>query len=136
MNMGLEPFLVVASLNTIVGQRLLRTICAKCKTDLPMSQEALVKAGYPAEMAAQLKMYKGRGCPTCNNTGYKGRIAIYEVLDFSPALKELVLAGASVMDLKKQAVKEGMKSLRMSGLTKAAEGKTTLEEALSLTMEN
>lgn len=136
MNMGLEPFLVVASLNTIVGQRLLRTICAKCKAEFPMSQEALLKAGYPKEMVGQLKMYKGKGCPSCNNTGYKGRVAIYEVLDFSPALKELVLAGASLLDLKKQAIKEGMKTLRMSGLSKAAEGRTTLEEALSLTMEN
>jgi type IV pilus assembly protein PilB len=136
VNMGVEPFLVVASLNTVVAQRLLRTICSKCKVEVPLPTEGLVNLGFSPEAAAQIKAYKGKGCTVCNNTGYKGRIAIYEVLDFTPGLKEMVLRGESIIELKKQALKEGMKTLRMSALTKAAEGKTTFEEALSSTMEN
>jgi len=136
MNMGLEPFLVVASLNTIVAQRLIRTICLKCKVEAQVPKEKLVEVGFSPEVAAQMKCLEGKGCSACNMTGYKGRVAIYEVLDFSPALKEMVLKGESSADIKKQAIKEGMKTLRMSALTKVAEGKTTLQEALSLTMEN
>ena len=135
MNMGLEPFLVVASVNTIVGQRLLRTICVKCKAESPAPVEKLIELGFTKEQAAQIKTYKGKGCTTCNNSGYKGRIAIYEVLDFSQNLKEMVLRGESIIEIKKQAVKEGMKTLRMAALSKMAEGRTTLEEAVSLTME-
>ena len=140
MNMGIEPFLVVASLNTIVAQRLLRTICAKCKIEAPVPRqkilELLAAGGIPADQADRVKFFKGAGCPICANSGYKGRVAIYEVLDFSQALKEMVLKGESVIDIKKQAMKEGMRTLRMSAITKAAEGRTTVEEALSLTMEN
>ena len=135
MNMGLEPFLVVASVNTIVGQRLLRTICVKCKAESPSPVEKLIELGFTKEQAVQIKTYKGKGCTTCNNSGYKGRIAIYEVLDFSQNLKEMVLRGESIIEIKKQAVKEGMKTLRMAALSKMAEGRTTLEEAVSLTME-
>ncbi len=135
MNMGLEPFLVVASLNTIVAQRLLRTICSKCRVEQAVPKERFIQLGFSPEVAAQLKAYHGKGCSVCGGTGYKGRIAIYEVLEFSTALKEMVLAGNSVIDLKRQAVKEGMKTLRMAALTKVAEGKTTLEEALASTME-
>lgn len=136
LNMGLEPFMVVASLNTIVAQRLLRTICAKCKIESPVPPEKLIELGFSKEQAAQIKTCAGKGCPACNNSGYKGRVAIYEVLDFSQTLKEMVLRGESVIDLKKQAVKEGMKTLRMAALTKMAEGRTTVEEAVSLTMES
>ncbi len=136
INMGLEPFLVVASLNTIVAQRLLRTICAKCKIEAPVPKEKLLQFGLTADEVAKGTFLKGKGCTNCNNTGYKGRVAIYEVLDFSPTLKEMVLRGESIIDIKKQAVREGMKTLRQSALSKAAEGKTTLEEAISLTMEN
>jgi type IV pilus assembly protein PilB len=135
MNMGLEPFLVVASVNTIVAQRLLRTICPKCKTESPVPKEKLQSLGFAPEAAAQMKTYQGKGCANCNNSGYKGRVAIYEVLDFSQDLKEMVLKGDSIIDIKKQAVRNGLKTLRMSALTKMAEGRTTLEEALSNTME-
>jgi type IV pilus assembly protein PilB len=136
MNMGIEPFLVVSSLNTVVAQRLLRRICSKCVADTPVPRERLIEMGMSSELAAAARIRQGKGCPACGGSGYKGRVAIYEVLDFSATLKEMVLAGQSVLDLRKQAVKEGMKTLRMSGLTKVAEGMTTLEEALSLTMEN
>jgi type IV pilus assembly protein PilB len=136
MNMGLEPFLVVASLNTVVAQRLLRRICSKCRVEQSIPKEKLVQLGFSPEQASQMKPMVGRGCANCGNSGYKGRIAIYEVLDFSSNLKEMVLKGESVIDIRKQAVREGMKTLRMSALSKMAEGTTTLEEAIALTMEN
>jgi type IV pilus assembly protein PilB len=135
MNMGLEPFLVVAAVNTIVGQRLLRTICAGCRVEEVIPKEELSKVGFSAGELSTLKLFKGQGCAKCNKTGYKGRVAIYEVLEFSQSLKEMVLRGESIIELKKQAVKEGMKTLRMSALSKVVEGRTTLEEALTLTME-
>jgi type IV pilus assembly protein PilB len=136
VNMGVEPFLVVASLNTIVAQRLLRTLCAKCKVEFPVPEKKILELGFSAEQAKLLKFFAAKGCPACNQTGYKGRVAIYEVMDFSPTIKEMVLKGETVMELKRQAIREGMRTLRVSALSKAAEGKTTLEEAISLTMES
>lgn len=135
MNMGLEPFLVVASLNTIVAQRLLRTICTSCKEEQKIPPEKLIEIGFSPQDIPLIKCLKGKGCAKCGNSGYKGRIAIYEVLDFSQSLKEMVLRGESIIEIKKQAVKDGMKSLRSAALTKMAEGRTTLEEALTSTME-
>ncbi len=135
VNMGIEPFLVVASLNTIVAQRLLRTICPKCKIEAPVPHEKLIELGFSEEQAKTIKMYRGKGCSNCANSGYKGRIAVYEVMDFSPNLKEMVLHGSTMIELKKQAVLEGMRTLRMSALNRAAEARTSLEEALSMTME-
>ncbi|MCM2321633.1 MAG: type IV-A pilus assembly ATPase PilB [Oligoflexia bacterium] len=136
MNMGIEPFLVVASLNAIVAQRLLRTICPSCKVEERVPRERMVALGLSAAELEGFRCFKGTGCKHCNNTGYRGRVAIYEVLDFSPRLKEMVLKGETIMEIKKQAVKDGMKTLRMAALTKVAEGRTSLEEAVSLTMEN
>jgi type IV pilus assembly protein PilB len=136
MNMGLEPFLVVASLNTIVAQRLLRTICAKCKVEVNIPRNRLLECGFDQKVVDQIKCYEGKGCTVCNQSGYKGRVAIYEVLDFSQTLKEMVLKGESIIEIRKQAIVEGMKSLRQSALTKVGEGKTTLQEALTSTMEN
>lgn len=140
MNMGVEPFLVVASVNTIVAQRLLRTICAKCKVeDNALSpekmKEIMLSVGIPANEIGDVRLKKGAGCPACAKTGYKGRVAIYEVLEFTTSLKEMVLKGESVIELRKQSMKEGMRTLRMSAMQKAIEGRTTLEEVLSLTME-
>jgi type IV pilus assembly protein PilB len=136
MNMGLEPFLVCASLNTIVAQRLLRTICPHCKGEVSVPKEKLIELGFPEQEASNAKTYKGKGCAKCAQSGYKGRLAIYEVLDFSQALKEMVLKGENVIEIRKKAIQEGMKTLRMAALTKVALGSTTLEEALTLTMEN
>jgi type IV pilus assembly protein PilB len=135
LNMGLEPFLVVASVNTIVAQRLLRTLCQHCKQEQVIDQNALIKLGVPSEQAQSMKPYKEKGCSKCNK-GYKGRIAIYEVLNLSANLKEMILKGETAVALKKQAMQEGMKTLRASALSKVAAGQTTLAEALSLTMEN
>jgi type IV pilus assembly protein PilB len=140
MNMGVEPFLVVASVNTIVAQRLLRTVCVKCKADQPIPKskvkEICDNAGLEGASLDGARFTRGAGCEVCGKTGYKGRVAIYEVLDFSQTLKEMVLKGESIIEIRRQAIKEGMRTLRQSAIAKAAEGRTTLEEALSLTMEN
>lgn len=135
MNMGVEPFLVTSSVNTIVAQRLLRRVCAKCKVPVTMPREELAKIGFEAQDLAKLTLMKGRGCAVCSNSGYKGRVAIYEVFDFTTELKEMVLRGESIIDIRKRAVGGGMKTLRMSGLTRASEGVTTIEEAIGSTME-
>ena len=131
LNMGIEPFLVVGSLNVVVAQRLCRRICLDCRVEDPISIEELVSCGIAAGSAQKVKVYKGSGCESCGQTGYKGRIAIYEVLGMSPAIKEIILKNGSGDDIKKQAIKEGMKTLRMSALTKVAQGYTTLAEAVS-----
>lgn len=136
VNMGIEPFLVVASVNTILAQRLVRSICENCKTEDTVNPGEIVKYGIPKEQVIGKKLYRGKGCSICNQTGYKGRVAIYEVLDFSQRLKEMVLQGATAIELKKQAIQEKLITLRVSGLNKALAGKTTLEEALAATMED
>lgn len=131
LNMGIEPFLVVAALNVVVAQRLLRKICMNCREQVKVEVEELVACGFAPSSAEKIKVYKGKGCEACNNTGYKGRVAIYEVLEMTPRLRELVIKNASSDDIKAMAIKEGMKTLRMSALTKVAQGLTTLEEATS-----
>lgn len=135
INMGVEGFLVVAAVNTIVAQRLLRTICQGCKVEEHIPKEELVSLGLSERELNGMKFFKGKGCAKCGRKGYKGRVAVYEVLDFSPTLKEMVMKKATIAEIKAQAVREGMKTLRMSALSKVAEGKTTLEEAISSTME-
>ncbi|MGC1106447.1 MAG: type IV-A pilus assembly ATPase PilB [Candidatus Acidiferrales bacterium] len=134
MNMGIEPFLVATSVNLIAAQRLVRRVCSQCKEALQITPQALVDAGYTPEEAKTTTIYHGRGCGTCNNTGYKGRVALYEVMDVTDELKELILVGASGMELKKKALETGMITLRKSGLTKVAAGMTTLEEVVRETV--
>lgn len=131
LNMGIEPFLVVAALNVIVAQRLCRKICINCREENKVPTEELIACGFAPASAEKIKVYKGKGCEICNNTGYKGRVAIYEVLSVTPKVRELILRNASADDLKKQAIRDGMKTLRMCALTKVAQGLTTLEEAVS-----
>lgn len=130
LNMGIEPFLVSSAVVLIMAQRLARRICQQCKEVEKVPVAALVKLGFAEGEAAKVTCYKGKGCPACNNTGYKGRVALYEVMPVKDELKELILEGASSAELKKSAIRLGMKSLRMSGLTKAAEGVTTIDEVL------
>jgi type IV pilus assembly protein PilB len=133
-NMGIEPFLVAASLNVVVAQRLCRKICDKCKVlDESVTPEFLIKCGLGPKSASSIKVYKGKGCEHCNNIGYKGRIAVYEVLPVTAKIRDLILAEASSDQIKLAAVKEGMKTLRMSALTKVALGQTTIEEAVGKT---
>jgi len=134
LNMGVEPFLITASVNLVLAQRLARRNCAECKVEIPTDLQALLDLGCTEERAKTAKMMKGKGCPTCNNTGYKGRIALYEVMRFNETLKELVLQGASSVELKMAAIKGGMSSLRMSGINKVLDGTTTPEEVGRVTM--
>ena len=134
INMGLEPFLLTSSTNLIVAQRLVRKICLSCKAPVEVSAEALINIGIdPAEVGAGFPTFRGKGCPTCGQTGYKGRIALYEVMVIHEALKELILRGASAADLKREAVKMGMSTLRMSAIKKVREGLTTIEETVRVT---
>ena len=136
LNMGIEPFLVSSAVVLILAQRLARRICKQCKEEDKVPVPALVKLGFSEEEASKIKCYKGKGCPACNNTGYKGRVALYEVMPVKDELKELILEGASSTELKKAAIRLGMKSLRMSGLTKVAEGVTTIDEVLRVSFED
>ena len=134
MNMGIEPFLVSTSLNLICAQRLIRRICSECKTEITSVPQALVEIGFDPEEAEQVKLYRGEGCMTCNNTGYKGRVGLYEVLEASDDVRELVLCGASAVEIKQKAIEEGMITLRQSGLQKIRDGVTTVEEVLRETV--
>jgi len=134
MNMGIEPFLVATSVHMIVAQRLVRRICADCKAEEETSPQVLIDAGYTPEQAKTVKVYKGAGCSTCGNKGYKGRCGLYEVLEITDELRELILVGASALELRKKAIEQGMISLRKSGLIKAALGQTTLEEVFRETV--
>jgi type IV pilus assembly protein PilB len=134
LNMGVEPFLITASVNLVLAQRLARKICVDCKREVDPEPEALLEIGCSEEQIATAKIYKGQGCATCNNTGYKGRVALYEVMRFHDSLKEMVLQGASAAELKASCLKLGMVSLRMAGIRKMLEGVTTGEEILRVTM--
>lgn len=134
LNMGIEPFLVASSVNLILAQRLARRICSECKEEIEPQPEALRDLGVKMEEIDEIALYKGQGCSTCNNTGYKGRVALYEVMPISDEIKELILAGATSLEIKKEAVRLGMLTLRMAGITKIKEGVTTIEEVLRCTM--
>ena len=133
LNMGVEPFLVSSAVVLILAQRLVRKVCQNCKQPLKVPPQVLLDAGFSKEEAASVVPLKGKGCDICNNTGYKGRVALYEVLPIKDEIKELILQGASVMDIKKQAMALGMKTLRASGLVKIKDGMTSLDEVLETT---
>ena len=134
MNMGIEPFLVATSVNLIQAQRLIRRVCKDCRQEHPTPPEALIEVGFSADEARTLKTYKGKGCTTCNNTGYKGRIGLYEVMEITDELRELILIGASALELRKKAIDDGMITLRESGLYKIRDGVTTIEEVVRETV--
>ncbi len=133
LNMGIEPFLVSSSVILILAQRLARKVCQQCKEEEKAPAQALVKIGFSEEEAKTLKCFRGKGCAICNNSGYKGRIALYEVMPISDEIRELILEGASANEIKKAAVRLGTKTLRMSGLTKIKDGVTSIEEVLRVT---
>jgi len=134
MNMGIEPFLVSSSVNLICAQRLVRRVCSQCKAPDPVPPAALAKIGFGPEDAASVVPQKGTGCERCNGTGYKGRCGLYEVMDITDGLRELILVGASGLELRRKAVEEGMVTLRNSGLQKIKQGVTTIEEVLRETV--
>jgi type IV pilus assembly protein PilB len=131
--MGVEPFLVASSVNIIVAQRLARRICESCKTPLEVNPEVLVNIGLSAAEAKHTAVHYGTGCTKCSGTGYKGRIALYECMTMTETLKEFVLNGASTAELKREAIRQGMQTLRGSGLKFLKEGVTTIEEVLRVT---
>jgi type IV pilus assembly protein PilB len=129
LNMGIEPFLVSSSVNCVVAQRLARRICSECKTDdLEVTKEALVQAGMSKAEAEKCKPVKGAGCGNCSETGFKGRVAVYEVMTMTDTLREFVLNGASSTEIKREAIRGGMQTLRRCALNKVLEGVTTLGE--------
>ena len=128
LNMGIEPFLVTASVNIIVAQRLMRKVCQECKEEIQVPKELLTGLQIPAEQVGTFKVYKGKGCRTCSETGYKGRVAIYEVMPLIDELRECVLRGDSTAELKQEGIRMGMQTLRIAALNKLREGLTTVEE--------
>lgn len=134
MNMGIEPFLVASSVLLIVAQRLIRKICSECKEEYRVPLEALIDIGFSEDEARDVTIFKGRGCPMCGNTGYKGRVGLFEVLEVSDNIRELILVGASAIEIRRKAVEEGMIALRASGLEKLKVGLTTIEEVLRETV--
>ncbi|MDD5541632.1 MAG: type IV-A pilus assembly ATPase PilB [Acidobacteriia bacterium] len=134
MNMGIEPFLVATSVHLIGAQRLVRRICKDCKEEINTLQKVLIEAGFSPEESKAIKLYRGQGCTTCNGTGYKGRVGLYEVMEVNDEIRELVLVGASALELRKKAIDNGMITLRGSGLRKIKEGITTMEEVLRETV--
>jgi len=134
MNMGIEPFLVATSINCIAAQRLVRKICKTCAEDVDTSPQILIQVGFAPDEVKTLKVKRGRGCEKCKNTGYKGRIGLFEVLLFSDEIRDMILSGASSIELKRRAIEEGMVTLRNAGLQKVRDGTTTLEEVLRETV--
>jgi type IV pilus assembly protein PilB len=133
LNMGVEPFLVASSVNLIGAQRLVRKLCSDCKEPIDVPDQVLIDLGVPPSEIADFNVMRGTGCRTCNNTGYKGRIAVYEIMIITEELKEFILNGASTLELKREAIRQGMKSLRMSALGKLGEGMTSVEEVVRAT---
>ena len=134
MNMGIEPFLVATSVHMICAQRLVRRICTNCKEEVKTPPQALIDAGYTPQEAQEVTPYKGRGCEKCNQKGYKGRAGLYEVMAINDEIRELILVGASALELRKKAIEQGMITLRCSGLIKVRDGIITLEEVMRETL--
>ncbi len=133
LNMGVEPFLISSAVILVVAQRLARKVCANCKEVVEMSPKALIDVGFSAEEAPNIVVYKGKGCSTCGGTGYKGRVALYEVMVLTDEVKQIILNGGTTFEIKEAAVRTGMTSLRRSGLNKIRDGVTSIEEVLRCT---
>jgi type IV pilus assembly protein PilB len=135
MNMGVEPFLVATSVHLVVAQRLVRRICNYCKEPIEQPPLTLVNVGFKESDARHIRLFKGRGCERCSNTGYKGRVGLYEVMEIDDELREMILAGASAFELRQRALQKGMMGLRGSGLEKIRLGVTTIEEVVRETVD-
>ena len=134
MNMGIEPFLVATSVHLVVAQRLIRRICSFCKQPVEANPQELISVGFSEREARTIKIFKGRGCDQCGSTGYKGRCGLYEVMQIDDELREMILSGASSIELREKAVERGMITLRGSGLQKIRDGVTTIEEVVRETV--
>ena len=136
IDMGIEPFLISSAVILILAQRLIRKICMDCREPVKVHPQLLIDLGIPPDEVRSLQVYKGKGCSICNNTGYKGRVGLYEVMPMKEEIKELILSRASNSEIKKEAIRLGMKTLRQSGIMKIKEGVTTIEEVLRSTIED
>ena len=136
LNMGIEPFLIASSVNLIMAQRLARVVCPKCRESHEVPRHTMIELGVPEEVAKDVTAWRGHGCQYCGGTGFRGRTALYEMMGMSDQLRELILSGASAIDLKRQAIADGMKSLRQSGIEKVADGVTSIEEVMRVTMND
>ncbi len=134
LNMGIEPFLVASAVNLITAQRLARRVCGECKQPEEIPVQALIDAGVSPDEASSFVCMRGKGCPTCNNTGYKGRVGFYQVMPMREEIKELILNGANTAEIKRESMRIGIKTMRQSGLTKLKEGVTSFEEVLRITV--
>jgi type IV pilus assembly protein PilB len=132
--MGIEPFLVGNSINLVAAQRLVRKVCENCKEPHEIPANRLIEAGMSEDQLPQVHAMKGRGCDRCGGTGYKGRVGLFEIMEVSEPVRDLILRNPPVFELRDCAVKEGMSTLRQSGLAKVREGVTTLEEVVRETM--
>jgi type IV pilus assembly protein PilB len=136
IDMGIEPFLISSAVILILAQRLIRKICMDCREPIKVHPQLLIDLGIPPDEVKSFPAYKGKGCPICNNTGYKGRVGLYEVMPMKEEIKELILSRASTSEIKKEAIRLGMKTLRQSGIMKIKDGVTTIEEVLRSTIED
>ncbi|RME35219.1 MAG: type IV-A pilus assembly ATPase PilB, partial [Deltaproteobacteria bacterium] len=134
LNMGIEPFLVASAVNLITAQRLGRRVCPQCKEPEDIPKEALIQAGLPADKVDDIVCYRGKGCSHCNNTGYKGRVGIYQVMPMFEEIREMVLAGANTAEIKRESMRLGVKTMRQAALTKLEEGILSFEEVLRCTV--
>ncbi len=134
MNMGIEPFLVATSVHLICAQRLVRRICKECRAPQDVPAKGYIDVGFTPEDAKNITAYKGKGCSNCNNTGYKGRVGLYEVMECGEELRQGILDGDSAIELRRNAMDDGMVTLRQSGLQKIKDGLTTLEEVVRETV--
>lgn len=134
LNMGIEPFLVASAVNLITAQRLARRVCAECKQPEDIPIQALIDAGVSPDEAPSYVCMRGKGCPICNNTGYKGRVGFYQVMPMLEEIRELILNGANTAEIKRESMRIGIKTMRQSGLTKLKEGVTSFEEVLRVTV--
>ena len=133
VDMETDPYLVATSVILVAAQRLVRRICQTCKEEVSMTPTALLNVGFTEEEANTVQIHAGRGCNKCNNTGYKGRIGLFEVMPVSPAIRDLIFANAAVAEIRMKAIEEGMITLRQSGLRKIVQGITTMEEVFKET---
>jgi type IV pilus assembly protein PilB len=136
IDMGIEPFLISSAIILILAQRLIRKVCTECREPIKVHPQLLIDLGIPPDEVKSIQVYKGKGCSLCNNTGYKGRVGLYEVMPMKEEIKELVLSRASTSEVKKEAIRLGMKTLRQSGIAKIREGVTTIEEVLRSTIDD
>jgi type IV pilus assembly protein PilB len=134
LNMGIEPFLVASAVNLITAQRLGRRVCKECKEVEEIPKQALIEAGVSPEEVDDYICYRGTGCDVCNNTGYKGRVGIYQVMPMFEEIRELILAGANTAEIKRESMRLGVKTMRQSALIKLKEGVTSFEEVLRCTV--